>query len=257
MVVISFVFIFILGAAIGSFLNVVVDRLKTGESLIFKRSYCASCKKTLSPKELFPIISYILLGGKCGSCKSKIPVRLLLVELASACAFTFLFALLLIQKITFVDFVYLNLVLLALLGIFFSDIEYGIIPDELVIFFAGITLLYLFLFDTFSVINHFLSAIFLFLAFLFLFLITKKRGMGFGDVKLSFAIGLFLGFPLVLVSVYLAFLTGAAVSLILIAWGKKKLKRDTIPFGPFLTLSCIISYFLGLFIIQKILLFLD
>lgn len=77
--------------------------------------------------------------------------------------------------------------------------------------------------------------------------------MGFGDVKLSFALGIFLGFPKIIVSTYMAFLTGAFVSVILIMWGKKRLKKDTIPFGPFLIFSALVSYFIGEILIAQFL----
>jgi prepilin signal peptidase PulO-like enzyme (type II secretory pathway) len=159
-------------------------------------------------------------------------------------------------QINIVNSIYLLAVFPILVGIFFSDIEFGIIPDVLVASFMGVIFFFLTIYSPHLLINHFLSGLILFLAFLSLFFVTKGRGMGFGDVKLSFAQGLFLGFPLVLVSVYLAFLTGALVSLILIAWGKKKFKKDTIPFGPFLTLSSIVTYFWGDLIVLEVLKFL-
>ena len=126
-------------------------------------------------------------------------------------------------------------------------------PDELVVAFLSVSLLYGFVFVPFDMINHFLSGIVLMLLFLILFLSTKGRGMGFGDVKLSFALGIFLGFPKIIVSTYMAFLTGAFVSVILIMWGKKRLKKDTIPFGPFLIFSALVSYFIGEILIAQFL----
>jgi leader peptidase (prepilin peptidase)/N-methyltransferase len=96
-----------------------------------------------------------------------------------------------------------------------------------------------------SVAIHLLSALAAFLTFLFLFVITKGRGLGFGDVVLVLLIGLFLGFPNTAFALYLAFLSGALISVFLILIGIKKLKHDTIPFGPFLVIGTLISLYLG------------
>ncbi len=237
--------IFLLGSAVGSFLNVVIDRLSRGESIIAGRSYCEKCKKKLAPFELIPIFSYLFLKGRCKKCKTKIPTRLLFIEALTGFMFVFLFILFLLNIFTLIKVIFLAVILSIFICIMFSDLEYGIIPDELIIGFTAISLLNLFIFEQMSLVNSFLSGISLFIFFVSLFFITKRRGMGFGDVKLSFGLGLFLGFPKIVVAMYLAFLTGAAVSLILIAWGKKKLKKDTIPFGPFLIFATVVSYFFG------------
>lgn len=251
-VLLVFIISFFFGASIGSFINVLVDRLHRHQSIIFGRSFCENCKKSLTVFELIPIISYLALFGKCKNCKSKIPTRIFLVEIITGLSYSLVCSLFLLSLLSFVDLVYLLLILPIFIGIFFSDTDFGIIPDELVASFIGIASIYLFISSSHLMINHFLSGIVLFLVFLSLFFVTSGRGMGLGDVKLSFALGLFLGFPKILVAVYLAFLTGAIVSIILIAWGKKKLKKDTIPFGPFLISSSIASYFWGDIIISKI-----
>lgn len=240
----EFILVFLLGSALGSFINVVIDRLSRGESIIFGRSYCENCKKKLSFFELIPIFSFIVLGGKCKNCKGKIPARVLFVEIITGILIVFMFAQFL-SGANAVQLIFLTIILLIFVAIFFTDFEYGIIPDELVIGFVVLTSLHLLVFEQEKIMINFLSGTILLIFFCSLFLITKKRGMGFGDVKLSFGLGLFLGFPKIIVAMYLAFLTGALVSLILIAWGKKKLKKDTIPFGPFLIFSTVVSYFLG------------
>ena len=83
----SVLLVFIFGAVVGSFLNVVIDRLSTGRSIVYGRSYCEGCKKTLKAYDLLPIVSYLILRGKCRYCKAKIPVRILIVETLSAIIF--------------------------------------------------------------------------------------------------------------------------------------------------------------------------
>jgi prepilin signal peptidase PulO-like enzyme (type II secretory pathway) len=185
------------------------------------------------------------LRGACRYCHSGISALYPVVELLTA----FLFAGIYVSLLPQVSLLYLLYVLIIgsiFMVIFFTDLKYGIIPFHVVIFGCIAVLTYLVY--TFSVsvfINHILSAIGAFLVFFFLFFITKGRGMGFGDVVLVFLIGLFLGFPLVVFGLYAAFLTGAIVSLILILIGSKRLKNDTIPFGPFLVTGTFICVFFG------------
>src|SRR3989338_671989 len=141
----------------------------------------------------------------------------------------------------------------ACLGIFFADFSYGIIPVE---FVAMIILSSLFLLISYpqnlfqNLIVNIITGFLVFSFFLVIFLLTRGRGMGFGDVKLSFAIGLFLGFPKTIVALYVAFLTGMFISIILVLLGKKKLRGDSIAFGPFLVIGAVIGYFFGIQILN-------
>ena len=148
------------------------------------------------------------------------------------------------------DALYYLFILSSFIVIFFTDLKYGIIPDKIVypaILLSAIYHLQFFHvrqdFGGQTIFNYLLSGIGAFIFFLVLFLITKRKGMGFGDVKLAFLIGIVLGFPKILAALYLAFLTGAIVGSILIIWGKKKLKGGTIPFGPFLIIGAALSIF--------------
>jgi prepilin signal peptidase PulO-like enzyme (type II secretory pathway) len=131
-----------------------------------------------------------------------------------------------------------------LIVIFFIDLKHYIIPDVLTIIIGSIALIKNFLVPLFystplSPANYLLSALGALLFFLFLVVITKGRGMGLGDVKFAFVMGLLLGYPGVVISLYIAFLTGAVVSVILILRGRKRFGQ-TIPFGPFLVFGTLI-----------------
>lgn len=245
--------VFILGACIGSFLNVLIDRLPRQESIFLKRSHCDNCKKTLSSKELIPLFSFLFLKGKCRSCKSKIPKRLFWVEAISGLAFLTGLFLYLSARVDITALLFSLIIFSILLVIFFTDIEDGIIPDETIAGLIGVSFVWILFFKQNAFLNHFITGAILLLLFFSLFSITKRRGMGLGDVKFSFALGFFLGFPRVVAAVYLAFLTGAIASIILILWGKKKLRGDTIPFGPFLALATFITYLIGDQIIRVVL----
>ncbi len=236
------VVLFIIGIFVGSFLNVVIDRLPRKEGFITGRSHCDLCGHALAWYDLIPLLSYAFLLGKCRYCKKFIGYEYPLVELTTGLTF-FLLPFIYTQQFTlfFVD----TLFLLALfIVIFYTDIWYGIIPD-IILFLALFTLLPVFIFTPSLILPHILAGIGACLFFLALFLGTRGRGMGFGDVKLAFFLGLLLGYPRIIVSLYAAFLTGAGVALILILWRKKKLRGDTIPFGPFLIVGAVLALFWG------------
>lgn len=211
----------LLGLAVGSFLNVLIDRLPRGENVITGRSKCDYCRKTLRWFELIPLISFIVQRGRCRRCHKKLSWQYPIIELITAAAFAFGANPLLFS---------------SLLVIFVADFKYQIIPDSMIVFgLLGVLLQ-----------GHpfWISAVGASLFFFFLWAITHGKGMGLGDVKLAFLMGLLLGFPNIIIACYIAFLTGAGVGVILILLGKKKLK-EKIAFGPFLVTGTIIAYFFG------------
>ncbi len=241
-------FIFILGLVVGSFLNVVIYRLPKRESIVFPPSHCPHCRHKLAWYDLIPVVSYISLFGKCRYCKDNISYMYPLVELLTGLLFLSIYSSFMSMGI--VVLLYYLLMLPIFFTIFFTDLKYGIIPFQLVLAGSVITSFYLlYTFSPYILLSHLLSAFAAFAAFLFLFLITKGRGMGFGDVVLVFLMGLFLGSPDIAFALYIAFLTGAVTSLILILIGSKRLRHDTIPFGPFLAIGTFISLFYGDYIL--------
>jgi len=247
--------VFAFGLCVGSFLNVLIDRLPRGEQIIKGRSYCDHCRKSLSFFDLIPLLSFLLLKGRCRYCGKKISFYYPLVELITAISFILVFY---YFKTQLLITIYLLLITSCLIVIFFADLKYGIIPDEMIITGIVATVLHIFissylhilscqLFHCFvvSLLPGLLTAFF----FLVLLLITYGRGMGLGDVKLSFLMGFLLGWPKIAVAIYLAFLTGALVGVILILIGKKKFGQ-IIPFGPFLVVGTFIAMFWGEKIIQ-------
>lgn len=245
--------IFIIGLCIGSFLNVVIDRMPRNESIVKGRSYCESCKKTLQWFDLIPIFSFLFLHGKCRYCQKKIGNHYILVEFTTSLFFviTFLF----VQSqypasslVAWIHVLYYLFIISSLLAIFFIDLKFGIIPDKIVYPSIVVTLLYVFFYT--QPPFAFLSAAGAFLFFLIIAVATRGKGMGFGDVKFAIFMGLFLGFPKIIVAIYLAVLTGAIVSIILVIRKKKKFIGGTIAFGPFLVLGTLISLFWGEAIIK-------
>lgn len=263
--------IFILGISIGSFLNVLIDRLPRGESVLKGRSYCESCKKDLAWHDLIPLFSFIQLKGKCRYCQFPIGWYYPIVELTTGMFFVsvyfknFQFSILNSQlnsqfsMTSVLTIPYYLFIIAAFIVIFFTDLKYGIIPDKIIYPSILVSAVYVFIIHNSLFVNHLLSAISAFLFFYLLMIgteiVLKKSGMGFGDVKLVFLLGLFLGFPQIIISLYLSFLTGALVSIILVILKKKKFFGGTIPFGPFLILGSLITLSCGDFIINNILIY--
>lgn len=235
------IILFLLGISVGSFLNVVIDRIPAGKTVLSGRSFCDACRKTLAWYELVPILSFLCLRGKCRTCKSKLSWQYPVVEVITGLLFisTFYFT-----GNNYILLVYLLSIFSGLLAIFMTDLKYKIIPDHVLVFVSLLTCGYILLYQRPQGAGNFVSALVLCLFFLLLFVVTKGKGLGFGDVKYAFFMGLFLGFPKVVIGFYTAFLTGAVVSVILIIIGKKKF-RQTVPFGPFLVIGTGIAYIYG------------
>lgn len=232
------IFLFIMGTAIGSFLNVVIDRLPREESLN-GRSHCDYCKHVLSPLDLFPLFSYLFLGGKCRYCGKKLSPQYPAIEALTGAAFVLVFYAL--PALPYIElFFYLGIVS-CLIAVFFTDLKEQIIPDELQIAFFVLTFLLRIVqgASVYDLAGGAVSGLIVTAPILVLYLITKGRGMGFGDVKLAFNIGFFLGWAKGLIVLYLGFIIGAAVGIILLAAGLKKMKSK-IAFGPFLLLGVFI-----------------
>ena len=254
-----FVLVFIFGVCIGSFLNVLIYRLPRSLK-VTGRSFCPKCKKKIRWYDNVPLLSFLLLKSKCRWCHSPISWRYPLVELLTGALFLLTVILLPKPIINYqlsiaqqqAPLIINYLLLLAyylflissLIVIFFIDLKHRIIPDLTV--YPTILIVFLFQITNNQLIvtNYLLSACGAGLFFLILHLITKGKGMGFGDVKLAFLMGLILGPAKVIFAFYLAFLTGALTGVILILAKKKKF-GEQIPFGPFLSGATIIALFWG------------
>jgi len=278
-----YIIIFIFGCVIGSFLNVVIDRLPSGHSIVYPPSHCPHCRHRLAIWDLIPLFSFFYLRGRCRYCNKKISLYYPLIEVATGALFVITTFIGIHQPVgsfiyfpEFIYLIYLLFIVSSLIIIFFIDLKYGIIPFKIIMAsLAVITIWYLFVnFECVMsngiassfllamtsdceapILNYFLSGMGVFAGFLLLFLFTRGRGIGFGDVVFGFFMGYVLGFPKIVLGVYISFLTGAFISLILIMARKKKFKGGVIPFGPFLVSGTVISLFWGEIIINKFLLY--
>lgn len=236
--------VFLFGLAFGSFLNVVIYRLPRSLSILSPPSFCPSCKAPIKPYDNIPLLSYVLLSGRCRQCRARISLRYPLVELLTALLFLFLF-----KKCGFsFEFATLATLSLLLVAIGLIDLEHQIIPDVLSI--SGLSAgLFVSLFrDTFSLKSAVggaaLGGGILFLVSFLYELFTKREGMGGGDIKLLAMIGSFLGAKGALFSLLVGSFMGTCVGVpLMIAKGKDT--KYAIPFGPFLSLSALIYIFWG------------
>ncbi|MCA1846823.1 MAG: prepilin peptidase [Actinobacteria bacterium] len=237
----------LLGLAIGSFLNVVIWRVPRKLSVVRPPSHCPSCETPLRPWDNIPVVAWLALRGKCRYCGNPISVRYPLVELGCGA----LFAAVATRFGWSWDLPAYLVLAAALLAISLIDLEHFIVPDRIT---APLTVSALALLGLAAAANgdggrfvrSFLGGL-VFFAFLLLLNLLYPRGMGMGDVKLSFSLGLFLGWlgwGQVFLGGFLAFLLGAVVGVALIATGVKG-RKDFVPFGPFLALGTMITILWG------------
>jgi leader peptidase (prepilin peptidase)/N-methyltransferase len=232
-------FIFILGLCIGSFLNVVIYRLPRGESITLERSHCTSCGKRLRWYELIPLFSYLFLRGRCRTCHEPISLRYPLVELLTGIIFALLF-LRFSLTIELVKYLFLSALLVA---VSFIDLEHYIIPNSLIITgLAGGLILNIAAKDV-GVVSA-LIGILVTSGFLLLVALISKGGMGGGDIKLTVVTGLFLGWPLAPLGLFLGAGVGGIVAIILLLSGLRG-RKDPLPFGPFIALGTVIAFLYG------------
>jgi len=264
-------FVLVFGLCIGSFLNCAIYRMEQEEK-ITGRSFCPHCKHMLSWKDLFPVFSFLLLKGKCRYCHKRISGQYPLVEISTALIFLAVlnFRFPFLNQFSFSQFLsvaFLFYISSVLIVIFVYDLKHYLIPDEVLLPAIIISFLYRLsenlligrwdLLKTFKIeiggyatfFNFILAALVAAGFFLVIFLVSRGRGMGFGDVKLAVLMGFLLGLPDVLTALFLAFFFGAIIGIILMIYQKKSLKSE-IPFGPFLIAGTFMAMLYGGQIIQ-------
>lgn len=260
-----YIFVFIFGTIVGSFLNVLILRYNTGVSFMKGRSFCFSCGKKLGPLELVPLFSFIWQGGKCKGCQSKISWQYPAIEALTGILFVSVFVKYYGLTGLYYDTWYVLislLVMTVLILITVYDIKHKIIPDGLVIAFSVLALLKIvadfFLLEATpaEVKAHFiyflLAGPVLALPLFIIWLVSKGNWMGLGDPKLVLGIGWFLGPVMGLSAIILAFWTGALYGLALIilskfSWhGLKINHKSEVPFAPFLVLGFLLVFFFNI-----------
>ncbi len=243
LVVLYLILIFLTGSAVGSFLNVVIDRTTRGES-ITGRSYCDHCRAKLSTIDLVPIASFAILRARCRFCKKPISWQYPLVETITAGLFTLAFYNLVQSgNLNLVSLLFYFLIIAVSIVVAVVDFKFSLIPTTFVYAASLIALFYDYFFlSSPQFIEHVITAFIVALIFFSIVILSRGKGMGQGDIVLVFLMGLVLGYVGTAVAIFLSFFTGAVVALLLIALRKKHFGQ-TIPFAPFLILGFLTSLF--------------
>ncbi|MEW6172704.1 MAG: prepilin peptidase [Bacillota bacterium] len=244
--------IIFLGLLIGSFVNVVIYRLPRGESVVWPPSSCPNCGARLAWYDLVPVVSYLVLGGKCRRCGERISFRYPAVEVLTAALFVMVYAVLAgqLKSGAFPAGARFGWVLAkdlfftaGLIAAAFIDVEHRIIPNRLVLgLLAGAAVLVPLAGDVrieYAALGGLAGG-----GVLLLLAAVTRGGMGGGDVKFAAAAGLYLGWPLVMLGLFLGAVLGTIVGVALIL-AKKKTRKDFIPFGPYLAFGLLIAMLWG------------
>lgn len=254
--VVVLTFLILISLVIGSFLNVLIYRLPIGESLTKKNSHCPKCGHMLKWYENIPLLSYVIQKGKCRGCKELISIQYPIIEFLSVCAFVIAYIRFGLSLETFL----FTLLLQMFIVVFMIDLRHQIIPDSInvVIIVLGVISLFI----THSSINQVLVinyidkligfgvALGLLLIFVFFEKILKKELMGGGDLKLFFGIGLFMGWQLLLLGLFLASVVALITEMLKKLINSEKFLNKVIPFGPYLVIGFSLAYIFGLDIIS-------
>jgi leader peptidase (prepilin peptidase)/N-methyltransferase len=268
--IVGFIFVFALGAIVGSFLNVVIHRVPNEESIVFPNSACPKCKTPIKFYDNIPVLSWLILGGKCRNCKEAISPRYPAVELLTALLYVLIY-----WQIGFNPYLAVSLVFVTVIvSLIFIDAEHMILPNVITypllvyallvrlafplllsaeyftdLYFAPLTYFQhypLWLVSLFgAVLGGLVGGGFLWLVGAVWKLLRGVDAMGLGDVKMMFAVGAFLGWRLTILSIFLGAFSGAVIGILVIYRQKEKDLQAQIPFGIFLGIGTILSLLFG------------
>ena len=233
---------FLFGVIFGSFLNVIIYRIPNGLSIVSPRSFCIHCNNKISFFRNIPIISYILLRGKCNNCKEKISFSYPIVEFITGIIF-----IIGLNKFQIPESLVFILVTSLLLSISIIDYKHFIIPYQISISILLILMPYVIFYSntSYHIYGMIIGLSYLLLIFILTWLITKKQAIGYGDIQLIILLGLWLGPLKILITIFLSACIG------ILYWGLLSIingytKHKKLPFGTFLSISSIIVYLIKL-----------
>ncbi|APV44615.1 leader peptidase (prepilin peptidase) / N-methyltransferase [Dehalogenimonas formicexedens] len=231
------------GAVIGSFLNVLCDRLPQEQSVVAPPSRCPGCGRRLTPLDMIPVISWLALRGRCRTCGEQIPQRVFWVELVTALAFAGLYLYFGFSAVLWLSLVYAAFTIV----IFVIDMEHQLILNGILIA-ASIVALAASVFHSQidlspNLLHAVIGGVVGFLIFLVVYVVSRG-GMGEGDVKLGAFAGLVTGWPNIIAAVIMSWILGGIIAIGLLIFSRKG-RKEAIPFGPFLALTTFITFLWG------------
>lgn len=243
---------FFFGTVIGSFLSVLIYRIRFNKKHTIKsRSECVKCKETIAPHDLIPLVSYLVLRGKCRNCSTAISIYYPLIELFTGVLFALMYL-----KYPFISengafsgnaaaLFLLNLYFMSVLSFsFFYDLKYMFVSDRVMIPAILIALISSVLPGTPHIIDSLLGALIAFTLFAVQIVASRGKWLGGGDVRIGVFMGLVLGWEQTIVALFMAYIVGACSAVLTIVTGDKGAKSK-VPFVPFLVIGTLISLFLG------------
>ena len=232
--------ILLLGILTGSFLNVCIYRIPKGASVAFPPSHCTKCNHPLKIRDLIPMISYMILQGKCRYCGETISLQYPLIEVLNGLFYVFLF------KIFGFSFLFISYAILIslLITVTWIDFQHQVIPDEVIIFGFVFSLFFHLFHDAHFIFRNGILGFFIAGGVFLLIALMSNGAMGGGDIKLMTMLGFWLGWKNITLIILLSFFIGAVVSIVLIIT-KIKRSKDYVPFAPFIALATVITVFWG------------
>ncbi len=251
-----FILTFFIGAAVGSFVNVLIDRTISGRDWVRGRSECDHCHKTLAWYDMIPILSFVMYGAKSRCCRTPLSFQYPIVETIVGLLFAwwmivgFVFFRLVSAPLTVVQPLFWLFTGVILLILLLADLFYGVVLMNVVWLGCATALVYRLLlgcFGAYQATDFYLAILtgFGFYAFFWsLWKITKGRGMADGDMYVALYMGILLGWPKGLVAIMGSFIIGAVVGVILIAT-KLRSRKDTVPFVPFMVIAILVTLLWG------------
>ena len=235
--IILYIMIFLIGISIGSFLNVCIYRIPKKEDIVFERSHCMSCGNVLKWYELIPLFSFLVQGGKCRNCKTKLSVQYPLIELLNGLIYVWIFMAKGFQPESILFCICASgLIVISVIDWRTYEIPFGC---NIIIGILGIVRVFLNLAHWYDYVIGFFAVSGL---FLIIYWITKGRGIGGGDIKLMAAAGLLLGWQNILLSLMIGSIAGSVIHLALM---KIQGKDRVLAFGPYLAFGIFISMLYG------------
>jgi len=229
----------VVGAAVGSFLNVCIDRWSSGGSIASPPSHCPTCGHRLMGRDLIPILSYVWLGGRCRYCADSIPLRLPAVELGTGLVFALLWQ----RYEAVIALLLASLYCCVLIVVSVIDLEQQVIPNRVIRPSIVFALAGALISPSLSLRESLIGGLVGF-GFLFAVAFISPAGMGMGDVRLAAFIGLAVGFPAIVLALVVGIVGGGVVAALLLVT-RVKGRRDPIPFGPFLALGAVVALLYG------------
>ena len=249
--IVAYILAALVGVCVGSFLNVVIYRLPRGMRLDKPGSHCTSCDYSLRWYDNIPVLSYLMLGGRCRKCKEKISPRYTIVELVNMLLWILSVHIFWDHSIAFA--VISALCSSVLICIFFIDLEHMLVFDSLVVVLAILGIVAIFVDPDYDWASHLIGAAvgfgFFFGVFAFFYFVLKKDALGGGDIELALVMGLLLGWERLLFALIVASVS-AAVILSIVSYRRKESRDKEYPFAPFLCVGFAISLFFGTAVIN-------